>query len=87
MQAALASAAAFSLGALPPILLAWQWRGAGLSLAITVVTLVMLAALGGLAARLGGAPWAKGALRVLCWGALAMAASAGIGRLFGVAVA
>ena len=87
VQAALSSAAAFAVGALPPILLAWLWRGGSLSVAITVVTLVLLAVLGGLAGRLGGASVARGALRVLFWGALAMAATAGIGHLFGVAVA
>jgi VIT1/CCC1 family predicted Fe2+/Mn2+ transporter len=62
LQAALASATAFVVGALPPI------------------ALVML---GAVAARLGGAPMVPGALRVLLWGALAMGASAAIGKLFG----
>lgn len=84
VQAALASAAAFSVGALPPILLAWLWRGSSLSMAISVVTLVLLALLGALAGRLGGASMAKGAVRVLFWGAMAMAATGLIGRLFGV---
>lgn len=85
VQAALASAAAFSVGALPPILLAWLWRGTNLSLAITAVTLVLLALLGALAGWLGGAPMGKGALRVLFWGAMAMGATALIGHGFGVA--
>lgn len=85
VQAALASAAAFSLGALPPILLAWLWRGNNLSMAIGVVTLALLALLGALAGRLGGASMLRGALRVLFWGAVAMTATALIGRLFGVA--
>lgn len=85
VQAALASAAAFSVGALPPILLAWLWRGTNLSWAITAVTLVLLALLGALAGRLGGAPMGKGALRVLFWGAMAMGATALIGHWFGVA--
>lgn len=85
IQAALSSAAAFAVGALPPILLAWLWRGSSLSIAISVVTLVLLAALGALAGRLGGASMGKGAVRVLFWGAMAMAATGVIGRLFGVA--
>ncbi len=84
VQAALASAAAFATGALPPLLLAWQWRGDRLALAITVVTMVLLAVLGALAGRLGGASMVKGALRVLFWGAVAMGVTAGIGHLFGV---
>ncbi len=86
VQAALSSAAAFAVGALPPLLLAWLWRGQGLTLAITVMTLVLLAVLGALAGWLGGAPMAKGATRVVFWGALAMAATAIIGKLFGASV-
>lgn len=85
VQAALASAAAFSVGALPPILLAWLWRWSSLTSAITIVTLVLLVLLGAVAGRLGGASMAKGAARVLFWGAVAMAATGLIGRLFGVA--
>ena len=87
VQAALSSAAAFAVGALPPLLLAWLWRGDGLSVAITVVTLVLLAVLGALAGRLGGASMTKGALRVLFWGAVALGVTAGIGHLFGVSTA
>ncbi|MEO6155940.1 MAG: VIT family protein [Thermomonas sp.] len=85
VQAALASAAAFSLGALPAILLAWLWQGSSLVLAIIVVTLALLALLGAFAGRLGGASSAKGAMRVLFWGAMAMTATGLIGRLFGIA--
>jgi VIT1/CCC1 family predicted Fe2+/Mn2+ transporter len=85
VQAALASAAAFSVGALPPILLAWLWRGGNLSLAITGVTLLLLALLGALAGWLGGASKVKGALRVLFWGGVAIGATALIGHWFGVA--
>ncbi len=85
VQAALASAAAFSIGALPPILLAWLWRAGSLPIAITLVTLVLLAVLGALAGRLGGASMVKGAIRVLFWGAMAMGVTAGIGHWFGVA--
>lgn len=87
VQAALSSAAAFAMGALPPLLLAWLWRGTGLTLAITAMSLVLLGALGALAGWLGGASMAKGAARVVFWGALAMAATAMIGKLFGANVA
>ena len=83
VQAALASAAAFAVGALPSIGIAWAWKAAHLSWAITAVTLLLLAVTGALAAWLGGASMAKGATRVVFWGALAMAATAAIGSLFG----
>ncbi len=85
VQAALASAAAFTAGALLPIattLLAPEDR------VVHVTTLATLAGLllsGGMAARAGGAPVWRGALRVGFWGALAMAAAAAVGRLFGTA--
>ena len=87
VQAALSSAAAFAVGALPPLLLAWQWRGGSLSIAMTAMTLVLLGVLGALAGWLGGASMGRGAARVLFWGALAMAATALIGKLFGANVA
>lgn len=86
LQAALSSAAAFAAGAAPPILIAWLVPLAGLTAVVTAVTLVLLAALGSTAAHLGGAPRARGALRVAFWGAAAMAASALVGRLFGTSV-
>jgi VIT1/CCC1 family predicted Fe2+/Mn2+ transporter len=49
-------------------------------------SLVFLAVLGGLAARVGGASMVVGAVRVTFWGALAMAATAGVGALFGTVV-
>jgi vacuolar iron transporter family protein len=86
VQAALASAAAFAIGAAPPVLLAAfvprQWVTAG----IAISSLLLLIVLGGAAAQLGGAPLAKGATRVALWGALAMACTAVIGRLFGAVV-
>ena len=82
-QAALASAGAFVSGALLPILVVLLYRGPGLTAALTVSTLVLLGVLGAVAAKLGGAPMARGAVRVIFWGALAMGASALIGRLFG----
>ncbi len=87
LQAALASAAAFSAGALPPVVLAALWPADTLVHAITVVTLLLLAMLGATAARLGGAsPW-RGAARVALWGALAIAATALIGGLVGMSPA
>ena len=50
------------------------------------MSLVFLGVLGGIAAKAGGAPIGKAAVRVVFWGALAMALTAGVGKLFGVAV-
>ncbi len=86
-QAAWASAAAFGTGAAPPVLLAWLLPGPGLPLAMTLLALVLLGVLGATASALGGAPMRRGAMRVMIWGALAMAATAAIGRLFGATVA
>ena len=86
VQAGLASAAAFTAGALPPVLLAWLWRGDGLSMALVVSTLALLALLGFVAERVAGGGGLRGMLRVVAWGALAMMATAAIGRAFGVAV-
>lgn len=83
LQAALASAAAFAVGAAPPLLLAWLWPVATLSLAVTGFSLILLAVLGAAAARLGGASLSVGAARVTFWGAVAMGATALVGRLFG----
>ena len=70
-----------------PVLLAWLWHGAGLPLALVVTTLVLLAVLGFVAERIAGGGGMRGMLRVLVWGAMAMAATALIGRLFGAQVA
>ncbi|WP_404369151.1 VIT family protein [Sphingomonas sp. MMS24-J45] len=83
VQAALASAASFAVGAILPVLMAFLFRGTALIEAVVVATLVLLAVLGGIGARIGGANIWKGAIRVLFWGALAMAVTAGIGHLFG----
>jgi len=85
VQAALASAAAFSVGALVPLLAAWLFRDQ-VSVAVIVATLMALLVSGALAARAGGAPLATGALRVTFWGALAMAAAHSVGRLFQVSL-
>ncbi len=85
-QAALSSAAAFGAGALPPVLLVIVLPLAQIAWAVTVLSLVLLVGLGALAARLGGAPLARGAVRVAFWGALAMGVTALVGRLFGAVV-
>jgi VIT1/CCC1 family predicted Fe2+/Mn2+ transporter len=84
VQAALSSAATFTIGAALPLLVAWAIPGPNLIVAVAVSSLAFLAMLGGLAARAGGARILVGAGRVLFWGALAMALTAGVGRLFGV---
>ncbi len=86
LQAALASAATFAVGAALPILTILLAPPAGLVFAVPIVSLLCLAALGAVAARAGGAPASVGAARVAFWGALAMAATAGVGRLFGARV-
>jgi vacuolar iron transporter family protein len=86
IQAAVASALSFAVGAAPPVLLAAMIPVAGLTIAIVTVTLVLLVVLGGVAAHLGGAPLTRGAARVAFWGAVAMACTAIVGRLFGAVV-
>lgn len=84
VQAALASAATFAVGATLPLLLVLLPVGS-LTWSVGGGSLACLAALGSVAARAGGAPIAKAAARVTFWGALAMALTAGVGALFGVA--
>ena len=86
IQAALASAASFAAGAAPPAILAALLPAASVTPGVVSVTLALLLVLGGVAARLGGAPIARGALRVAFWGAVAMACTAAIGRVFGATV-
>jgi VIT1/CCC1 family predicted Fe2+/Mn2+ transporter len=86
IQAALASAASFTAGALLPMIVVLAVPREALTFAVAGSSLVFLAALGAVAARTGGASAAKGAWRVAFWGALAMAITAGIGALFGTAV-
>jgi vacuolar iron transporter family protein len=83
LQAALASAGSFAVGAGLPVLTIIVAPASALMLTVLSVSLVCLAALGAVAARAGGAsPW-RGAARVVFWSALAMAATAGVGKLFG----
>jgi VIT1/CCC1 family predicted Fe2+/Mn2+ transporter len=84
VQAAFSSAGTFTLGAALPLMIAWAIPATLLIPAVAVASLVFLAALGAIAARVGGARMAIGATRVTFWGALAMALTAGVGRLFGV---
>lgn len=86
VQAALASAATFAVGAALPLLIVLFAPSQHLITYVALSALLFLAALGGLAAKAGGADLWKGAARVAFWGALAMLATALVGRLFGVAV-
>jgi VIT1/CCC1 family predicted Fe2+/Mn2+ transporter len=83
LQAALASAASFSAGAAVPLLVGAVAPLASLPALVAATSLVFLAILGALAARAGGANLAIGAVRVLFWGAIAMAVTTGVGALFG----
>jgi len=83
VQAALSSAAAFAVGAILPVLMALIFTGARLVEAVTAASLVLLAVLGAIGAQAGGASVWRGALRVVFWGALAMGATALIGKLAG----
>ena len=86
LQAAAASAASFAAGAALPLAVATIVTVQSALLAIPATTLAFLAVLGGLAARAGGARIGIGALRVTFWGALAMAATAAIGELYGAVI-
>lgn len=84
-QAALTSAASFAVGAAMPLLAAALVPEANLIPVVSGTSLVFLAILGSVAARVGGASATVGALRVTFWGALAMGLTAGVGILFGTA--
>lgn len=87
VQAALTSAATFTTGAALPLLVAWlSPLGSRMIVGVSVSSLLFLALLGAIGAKVGGAPVAKATLRVAFWGALAMAITAGIGKLAGTAV-
>lgn len=86
IQAALASAASFSVGAALPLLITAVAPEANVIPLVGGTSLLFLALLGALAARAGGAGVIVGAVRVTFWGALAMAVTAGIGALFGTPV-
>jgi len=86
IQAALASAASFAAGALLPVLLVIFTPVGGMIPIVAVSSLAFLAILGAIAARAGGASMLTGAVRVTFWSALAMVATALIGKLVGCAV-
>ncbi|MBS0238940.1 MAG: VIT family protein [Proteobacteria bacterium] len=86
ITAALASAASFAVGAAVPLLAAIAASGGHVTLIVTVASLVCLAGLGAVGARIGGANVWRAMTRVTFWGALAMALTAAIGHLSGTAV-
>lgn len=86
IQAAVASAASFAAGAAPPTVLAAVLTAGFLTPVVMGTTVLLLLLLGGSAARLGGAPVVRGALRVAFWGVAAMACTAAVGWLFGAVV-
>ena len=86
IQAALSSAGSFVAGAIIPLATAWLAPVALIAEVSYATALVALVLLGGTAAYAGGAPVARGAVRVAFWGALAMGLTAGVGRLFGATV-
>jgi len=83
IQAALTSASSFAVGAGLPLLITAFGPEASLFWLVSGTSLFFLALLGGVAANVGGANIAVGAMRVTFWGALAMAATTGVGALFG----
>lgn len=86
VQAAFASAASFAVGAALPLIIALLASGKLLIPSVGATSLICLAVLGGVAAKVGGANQWTGAARMTFWGALAMAATAAIGSLFGASV-
>jgi VIT1/CCC1 family predicted Fe2+/Mn2+ transporter len=86
IQAALTSAASFSIGAAMPLLMVIVSPAGALVAIVSAASLAFLAFLGAIGARAGGANVLRGTARVTFWGALAMALTAGIGRFFGTVV-
>ena len=84
IQAAMVSALTFAAGAVVPLLMALFAPSAQITGFVAVSTLLSLAVLGALGASAGGAGIARGAVRVMLWGALAMGATAAVGMIFGV---
>ena len=87
VQAAMSSAAAFAIGAALPLAMVPLVPAASLLWAITLASLLFLALLGGIGARVGGAKIGRAVVRVTFWGAMAMAATAAIGSIFGTSIA
>ena len=86
LQAAVTSATTFAIGAGVPVLAVLFTPPSAIVLVVSVVSLLCLLSLGATAARMGGASMLTGAVRVTVWGVLALAATAGVGRLFGTVV-
>ena len=86
IQAAFSSAGTFAIGAAMPLLAVLLFPTKILIAAVSVTSLLCLALLGILSAKIGGSPILRATLRVTFWGALAMLITAGIGALFGVSV-
>lgn len=86
LQAALASALSFAVGAAMPLTITALVPGERLIEVLVIATLVLLAGLGALAAKTGGAPALPAAIRVTCWSALAMGATVAIGTAFNVGI-
>lgn len=86
IQAALTSAATFSLGAVMPLAMVVLVPPAFVVAGVSIASLVFLALLGAIGAHAGGANVARATLRVTFWGAFAMALTAGIGALFGTVI-
>ena len=86
VQAALASAGTFAVGAVLPLLIVFLMPASTLLWAVSGSSLFFLGLLGAVAARAGGASMLQAAARVSFWGALAMGLTAGVGAIFGVAV-
>ncbi|CAN5457678.1 VIT family protein [soil metagenome] len=83
IQASLASACSFAIGAVLPLIVVSLAPDSLLTPAVAIASLVFLGLLGGIAAKIGGAAPFRGVVRVMFWSALAMLATAGIGALFG----
>ncbi len=86
VQAALASAISFAVGAMVPIAAVLLAPSAWVTEVLSATALSTLVILGGIAAYAGGASIVRGAVRVSFWGALAMGITAGVGKLFGTAM-
>jgi VIT1/CCC1 family predicted Fe2+/Mn2+ transporter len=86
IQAALASAASFAVGAMLPLVATFLTPVQAIPWSVSILSLLFLAFLGGPSASMGGAPIGRAVFRITFWGALAMAATAAIGALFDVSV-
>jgi VIT1/CCC1 family predicted Fe2+/Mn2+ transporter len=86
IQAALASAASFAVGAILPLVAAYVTPIHAIPWVVSILSLFFLASLGGLSASMGGAPVGRAVFRITFWGALAMSATAAIGALFNVSI-